>query len=171
VTYVLPIQVRWADYDASGHVNNATFFAYLEQARMMMLAGLLGAEVWDQAHQVIRAQSIEYTQALTLAESPIEVVISRRRLGTTSYTLDYRVVSAFAQHAFATCTVVTLDPVTGAPVPLPVLLREGLEQLGELDPSHLCRRAETDPARRAPPAHVCHRGETGHTQTSEAGGT
>lgn len=39
MTYVLPIQVRWSDYDASGHVNNATFFAYLEQARMMMLAG------------------------------------------------------------------------------------------------------------------------------------
>ena len=29
-----PIQVRWGDMDALGHVNNATFLTYLEQARI-----------------------------------------------------------------------------------------------------------------------------------------
>ena len=28
----VPIQVRWADLDAMGHVNNAKYLTYLEQA-------------------------------------------------------------------------------------------------------------------------------------------
>ncbi len=35
---VLRIQVRWADLDANRHVNNATYFTYMEQARIDWLA-------------------------------------------------------------------------------------------------------------------------------------
>jgi len=37
-TLVLP--VRWSDMDALGHVNNAAYFSYLEQARVSWLASL-----------------------------------------------------------------------------------------------------------------------------------
>jgi acyl-CoA thioester hydrolase len=133
MTFTYPVQVRWSDYDASGHVNNAVFLSYLEQARMMLLAELLGTDVWRYLPHLVRSQSIEYTQALTLVESPVDVVVSRRRVGTTSYTLDYRVVSAAGQHAFSTCSVVTVDPTSGRPAPLPAALRQGLEALAELD--------------------------------------
>ncbi len=36
-----PIQVRWGDMDALGHVNNATYLTYLEQARLQYFGEFL----------------------------------------------------------------------------------------------------------------------------------
>ena len=41
----LPVQVRWGDMDALGHVNNAVYLTYLEQARVDHLRRELG--LWD----------------------------------------------------------------------------------------------------------------------------
>lgn len=42
--YETHIQVRWADLDALGHVNNATYLTYLEQARVSYFNDL---GLWD----------------------------------------------------------------------------------------------------------------------------
>jgi len=34
----VPLQIRWRDLDALGHVNNAVYVTYFEQARMAMSA-------------------------------------------------------------------------------------------------------------------------------------
>ena len=38
----VPISVRWRDLDAYNHVNNSTFLTYLEEARLVWLAGIDG---------------------------------------------------------------------------------------------------------------------------------
>ena len=40
-------QVRWADMDALGHVNNAVYFTYVEQARIESLGHLM--DTWHSA--------------------------------------------------------------------------------------------------------------------------
>ncbi len=38
LAYVLQLDVRWGDMDALGHVNNAVYFRYMEQARIEFFA-------------------------------------------------------------------------------------------------------------------------------------
>ena len=32
--HIYPLQVRWGDLDAFGHVNNATYLTYIQEARV-----------------------------------------------------------------------------------------------------------------------------------------
>ncbi len=38
----VPIQIRWRDLDALGHVNNAVYLTYFELARLAYIRALLG---------------------------------------------------------------------------------------------------------------------------------
>ena len=40
----VPIQIRWRDLDALGHVNNAVFISYFEHARLAYIHDLLGPD-------------------------------------------------------------------------------------------------------------------------------
>jgi acyl-CoA thioester hydrolase len=41
------IPIRWRDLDAYGHVNNAVFLNYLEEARDRLVESLFGDRSWD----------------------------------------------------------------------------------------------------------------------------
>jgi acyl-CoA thioester hydrolase len=43
LVHEMHIHIRWGDMDAMGHVNNATYFRYLETVRIDWLHGLGGA--------------------------------------------------------------------------------------------------------------------------------
>lgn len=137
MTFRVSIPLRWSDYDVAGHVNNVVYLSYIEHARTMLLGSVLGPDVYVRPNQVLRAQQIEYLRPLTLSDSPVEVVVTRYRLGTTSYTLDYRVVSPLGEHAAALCTVVTIDPASGRAAPLPAVLRSALEGLTHTESAHM----------------------------------
>lgn len=38
----IPMSVRWRDMDAMGHVNNAKYVSYLEEARVRWMLGVPG---------------------------------------------------------------------------------------------------------------------------------
>src|SRR5215467_11255558 len=40
IHFWVPVEVRYSDLDAQGHVNNATFFTYFEQGRVAFFAEL-----------------------------------------------------------------------------------------------------------------------------------
>ena len=40
----MPIQIRWRDLDALGHVNNAVYLTYFELARLAYIRAVLGAD-------------------------------------------------------------------------------------------------------------------------------
>jgi len=41
-----PIEIRYGDIDAQGHVNNACYFTYMEQTRVRYIGSLLSASFW-----------------------------------------------------------------------------------------------------------------------------
>ena len=47
--YERRIEIRWADLDASRHVNNAVYLTYLQEARDAWLGGTLGDpdQIWN----------------------------------------------------------------------------------------------------------------------------
>lgn len=78
-----PIEIRWRDVDAYGHVNNAVFLTYLEEARDEWLERALGAEgdAWD---YVIARVEVDFRRELTLEDDRIVSRCALHSLGTSS---------------------------------------------------------------------------------------
>lgn len=91
--HVFHCQVRWADLDAFGHVNNVVFHAYLQEARVDFLftqAASLGAGGMSEGVVVAR-QEIDHTAPLEFRPEPVRVETWVSRIGGASFTLRYEV--------------------------------------------------------------------------------
>jgi acyl-CoA thioester hydrolase len=77
------IEIRWSDVDAYGHVNNAVFLTYLEEARDEWLERALGPEgdAWD---YVIARVEIDFRRELTLEDDRVVARCGLHSLGTSS---------------------------------------------------------------------------------------
>lgn len=86
-----PIHIRFADIDVMGHVNNAVYLNYFEQARMHWFKALIG-EKWDwRTHGVILARNeIDYIQPVLLQDDA-EIDTTVVNIGTKSLTLTFEV--------------------------------------------------------------------------------
>jgi acyl-CoA thioester hydrolase len=77
------IAIRWRDMDAYGHVNNAVYLTYLEEARDEWLTQTVEgvADAWD---YVLARVEIDYRRELT--QGDVEVVVRCRldEIGTSS---------------------------------------------------------------------------------------
>jgi acyl-CoA thioester hydrolase len=71
----VPIRIRWRDVDNYGHVNNAVYLTYLEEARDRWVRDTLGPEV----NFVIVRVAIDYRRELSLDD--VEVVVTCRGAG------------------------------------------------------------------------------------------
>lgn len=93
----VPIQIRWRDLDALGHVNNAVFITYFEFARLAYIRELLGpdAEIDRQTMLPVDFQFIlaevmcSYRSPVTLEDRPVvEIWVSE--VGRKSFVFQYR---------------------------------------------------------------------------------
>jgi acyl-CoA thioester hydrolase len=75
------VSVRWRDTDALGHVNNAVYLTYLEEARDAFYLRALG----DPIYVVVRLE-IDFRAEVQHADRTVRVEIAVERLGTTSLT-------------------------------------------------------------------------------------
>jgi acyl-CoA thioester hydrolase len=75
------VSVRWRDTDALGHVNNAVYLTYLEEARDAFYLRALG----DPVYVVVRIE-IDFRAEVCHADRTVRVEIAVERLGTTSLT-------------------------------------------------------------------------------------
>jgi acyl-CoA thioester hydrolase len=120
------IEIRWRDMDAFGHVNNATYLTYLEEARDELLTGLLG----DEAHRVVmRRVEIDFLTGLTQDDDRVTVEVTIARIGSSSVTTAERIVadSDGRVAAEARSVVVYTDASRRASAPLPDRVRQVLE--------------------------------------------
>lgn len=78
------LSTRWRDLDAFGHVNNATFLTYIEDARIQLLKHWC---VNVQKSVIVAAIQIDYLQQVI---HPQTIIIHSKitRLGTTSFDLQ-----------------------------------------------------------------------------------
>lgn len=120
----IPITVRWRDLDSYNHVNNSVFLTYLEEARLVWLAGLVGDWKTETLSPVLAACQVNFRDQI---EWPGELIVEVRceKLGNSSLTLAHRVVSADGARLYSDASVVMvwINPQTGRPVPLPVAVR------------------------------------------------
>ena len=93
--YRHPIEIRYVDTDALGHVNNATYFSYLEAARAGYYAQISGHPFGtgpDSARRtfVIAEAHITYRQPARFGE-PLVCCCRVGWAGRSSFGLEYRI--------------------------------------------------------------------------------
>jgi acyl-CoA thioester hydrolase len=109
-----PVNVRWRDVDALGHVNHAVFLTYLEEGRDAFYSQILGG---DPMYVVVRLE-VDLRAEVRYAERELTVRIGVERLGTTSLTTRETVLMSSREIA-AEARVVTVrwDPGHRKPMP------------------------------------------------------
>jgi acyl-CoA thioester hydrolase len=76
------IVIRWRDIDAYGHVNNAVYLNYLEEARDRLVEELFGdAMAWD---FVLAHVGIDFRNELVLADAEVVVRCGIASVGRSS---------------------------------------------------------------------------------------
>jgi acyl-CoA thioester hydrolase len=83
------IQVRFRDCDLMGHVNNAVYLSYFEQARMHFFEQLIGAD-WDYKKDgiLLVKNELTYLKPVLLHDIP-KIKLHLIELGNKSVSLGY----------------------------------------------------------------------------------
>ena len=92
MAFSLPIDVRFSDLDALGHVNHAVFISYLEHARTQWWLQVLGERRFQEEGFLIARVEVDYRKPVGLLDGGVRVEVRCVQVGTTSFTLAYRVV-------------------------------------------------------------------------------
>jgi acyl-CoA thioester hydrolase len=127
------IEIRWRDLDAYGHVNNAVYLNYLEEARDAWVHEVLGkvTDTWD---FVLARVAVDFKRELTQEDAAVLVRCSLDSFGRSSVrTREEIVKSDGTLSAVAESVIVPRDPKAGSSRPLTDEERSALER--ELDGS------------------------------------
>lgn len=117
-----PIEVRYGDLDPQGHVNNAKYLTYLEQARIAYVRHL---GLWQGGSfleiGVILADIHLTFKAPILWGQPIRVGVRTQRLGNKSFDLLYTIedTQTGIEHASGSTVQVAYDYHTAQTIPIP----------------------------------------------------
>ncbi|BDU78722.1 acyl-CoA thioesterase [Mesoterricola sediminis] len=117
--FSLPIDVRFSDVDALGHVNHAMFIVYLEHARTRWWAGYLDGRPFSEEGFYIAHVEMDYRKPIHLGDA-VQVEVRCVHVGNTSFTLAYRVTRGGDRVVLAEgqTVQVMVDLATGRPRPI-----------------------------------------------------
>jgi acyl-CoA thioester hydrolase len=117
-----PVQVRFRDIDAFGHVNNAVVSTYVEQARVTYLRDVLGLDPVgpeDRMPLILAMIRLDYRSPILL-EDRVEVGSRVDWVGRTSFHMSHRLEQqAGRELAAAASVLVTYDYEAARPMPVP----------------------------------------------------
>ena len=121
------IKTRWKDLDAFGHVNNAVYLTYLEDARMVLF------KRWnlnDASQSLIMASiKLDYLRQLT---HPLDLIIVQKisRLGNSSFDIQSAIMSEEDDNPFAVGTIVCVcfDYIKNISIPVYETIKKDLRK-------------------------------------------
>lgn len=110
-----------------GHVNNAVYFTYMEQARFKHWRALwrFGEDRFPDPGIILARAECDYRSPARVGEQ-LEVRLALAGVGRTSFAYEYEIVSVEDARviAIAKTVQVAYDYVQGRPVPVPDAWRE-----------------------------------------------
>jgi len=123
------IQVRFADIDLMGHVNNAVYLSYFENTRMHYFKHMLGDDWdWNQFGIILLKNEIEYILPVRLNHEPM-IHLYVEKIGNKSFTLGYKLEVNGELHCKGLSTLVGFDNVEQKTILIPPAMKEALQQL------------------------------------------
>jgi len=114
-SYETSIEVRFRDLDSLGHVNNAVYATYFEQARLRYLRDVHEVDL-DEVNFVVARLEVDYRAPIEAVE-PVTVGVGVDSVGETSFTLGYALENAAGVKATGRTVQVVLD-ADGTPAPM-----------------------------------------------------
>lgn len=126
----LPMDVRWGEMDALGHVNNVSYFRYLEEARIAWMSGLDAQPAGAGEGFVLAHVECHFRRAIVYPER-IEVLTYVGEPGRSNVPMYQEIGSAADReilYAHGENRVVWIDFTTGQSRPVPESLRMRLTQ-------------------------------------------
>jgi acyl-CoA thioester hydrolase len=135
------IPLRWSDFDAYAHVNNAEMLRLLEEARIQAFwrqdegsgpgnaTAVLDARPGAETISLIARQEIEYLAPIPYMRAPIEIEMWIGRIGGASLEICYELFSPVGVtprvlFTKAATTLVMVEAATGRPRRISEQLRE-----------------------------------------------
>jgi acyl-CoA thioester hydrolase len=113
--------VRFRDVDYMGHMNNAVYATFLEQARIAFLRPR-GA---DQSTMILARLEIDFRRPVATGET-VAIEVRPRGIGTKSFELEYTMRVGEDVVAEALSVLVAYDYASARSVEVPNELREAL---------------------------------------------
>ena len=129
--YATEIDVRFRDIDAMGHVNNAVYATYVEQARTEYFRDVLDADL-SRVSTVLASISFDFRRPVELTDGAVAVELDVAELGRSSVTMSHELRVDEELVAEGEATLVSLDPDSGEPAPIPPAFREGMASYHDL---------------------------------------
>lgn len=126
-----PIEVRYGDLDPQGHVNNAKYLTYMEQARISYLRSL---ELWKGGSfldiGIILAEVRVTFKAPILFGQKVLAGVRVSRLGNKSMEMEYRLEEAGSGKEFAlgSSVLVAYDYRQARTLPIPEEWRKTIRE-------------------------------------------
>lgn len=117
------LAVRYRDLDPLGHVNNAVYASYMEQARTRYLKEVLGTPPAD-IQAVIAHIEIDFQRSIE-GDDDVFVSVRTTDLGASSITMEYEIRADGAVSATGETVMVAVE-ADGTPVQVPESTRDAL---------------------------------------------
>jgi acyl-CoA thioester hydrolase len=125
--FVCPQEVTFRDLDVFGHVNNAVYLTYIENARIGYLREVLGIDSLEDLLVIVAKVHIDFRSRASLGET-LEVGTRVARIGTKSFDVEHEIHGPDTRLvARAETTLVTFDYRGDSTMPVPDLWRERFE--------------------------------------------
>lgn len=106
-----PVRVRWSDLDSYGHVNNVRYYDYVQEARVDLVADLIGGA--DGGQWVVVRQDVDYLKPIDFAVEPYLAETVVTKIGTRSVSLAAEIRDAAGLRYATARTVLVADrPIT-----------------------------------------------------------
>ncbi len=118
----ISLAIRYGDIDTLGHVNNAVYLTYVEQARIAYIHHL---GLWDGAPStqgmIVARVAIDYKAALTLTDAQADIHTRVSKLGNRSLVMQHEIHSSgdspkLAAEVEVTCVAFNYDKNETIPV-------------------------------------------------------
>jgi acyl-CoA thioester hydrolase len=116
-----PIQVRFRDTDAFGHVNNAVFFTYIELARVRYLIDVLELDgAFERMPLILARVELDFRSPIMFGEE-VEVTSQVDRVGRSSIEMSHRLTAGADRRLVgeSQSVLVTYDYAAAQPIPVP----------------------------------------------------
>lgn len=131
--YAVPLQTRWMDNDAYGHVNNVAYYSWFDTAANLFLVREAGLDIHHGPVIGLVVESGCRYHAPVAYPEPVVVGVRVDKLGTSSLGWGLAVFRAGDDHPRAVAhghfVHVFVDRTTRRPTPIPPAMRAALETI------------------------------------------
>jgi acyl-CoA thioester hydrolase len=128
-----PVQIRFNDMDAFGHINNAIYLTYLEEARIKFLDDLIHWD-YEKSKQAIIMARVEIDFKIPgHFKDELFILTHCSHVGTKSFTLDYEIVKNVSGEKIVIASAKTVEVMFNyemkKTIEVPVEWREALSKI------------------------------------------